>query len=169
MLIQPVLNDNNVELEESIERAIHGRSEGEEVQVVVRDGYVNLLGWVDGIQEKKAIGLMVEAIPGVRMVTNHVHIKPWQEGGVNLASPAFPGLNDVELEKAIEQEIRGRGKKQSVQVVVRNGYVNLLGWVDNLEDKKAIGLMVEGTAGVRTVTNHIHVKSWEEKRNFTHF
>ncbi len=169
MVIQPVLKLKDVELEETIVRSIHVCGTGGEIQVVVKDGYVNLIGWVEDFEEKKAIGLMVEKIPGVKIVTNHVHIKPWQEGGVQMATHPFLNIKDVELEKTIDREIRDSGKKQSVQVVVRNGYVNLLGWVDKLEDKKEIGLIVEATAGVRTVTNHLHLKTWEEKRNFNHF
>ncbi len=83
----------------------------------------------------------------------------------------LPFLNqkDVELEATVSRAILSRGKAGAVQVVIRDGYVHLLGWVDRLEEKREINQTVEAIPGVRIVTNHIHVKPWEEKRNFTHF
>ncbi len=81
----------------------------------------------------------------------------------------FLNLKDVELEETIERAIGSRGKSGAVQVVVRDGYVNLLGWVDKAQEKRDITPMVEAIPGVRIVTNHIHVKPWEEKRNLNHF
>ena len=86
-----------------------------------------------------------------------------------MATLPFLNLKDVELEETIDRAIRSREKPGAVQVVVKDGYANLLGWVDQLQEKRAITLMVEAIPGVRIVTNHIHVKAWEEKRNFVHF
>ncbi len=86
-----------------------------------------------------------------------------------MATLLFLDLKDVELEEKIGQAIRSREKPGAVQVVVKDGYVHLLGWVDKLQEKKDLTPMVEAIPGVRMVINHIHVKSWEEKRNFAHF
>jgi osmotically-inducible protein OsmY len=86
-----------------------------------------------------------------------------------MATLEFFTQKDAHLEETIEQAIRARGKHPAVQVVVRDGYVNLLGSVDSLEEKRAIGAMVETIPGVQIVTNHIRPKTWQEKRTPGHF
>jgi osmotically-inducible protein OsmY len=86
-----------------------------------------------------------------------------------MATLQFLNAKDVELEEAICKAVRDRGKHPKIQVVVRGGYVHLLGGVDSVDEKKEIDGMVEAIPGVQMVTNHIHVQPREEKRNFTHF
>jgi|GEM_PF-2187493 len=78
-------------------------------------------------------------------------------------------INDLELEDEICRTLRERGLKTHVLVVARNGYINLLGRVENRAVKKEIGALVEGLPGVLIVTNHIRVDPWEEKRSHLHF
>jgi len=83
----------------------------------------------------------------------------------------LPSLDpkNADLEEAIRRVIRDNGNPQKIQVVARDGYVNLTGSVDRLEAKKKIGALVESVPGVQIVTNHIHVIAWEEKRGPSHF
>ncbi len=81
----------------------------------------------------------------------------------------FLNPRDVELEETIGLAILNPGKRQKVRVIVRDDYVNLLGQVESSEEKRGIESMVRAFPEVRIVTNHIHVKSWEEKLDFSHF
>jgi osmotically-inducible protein OsmY len=71
----PSLLIKDAELEATINRAIGARGNPHKIEVMVRDGYVHLLGWVDRLEEKKQIEATVEAIPGVRIVTNRIRAK----------------------------------------------------------------------------------------------
>jgi hypothetical protein len=83
--------------------------------------------------------------------------------------PQFPGSKDAELEKTVYRFLRENGLKRKLQVVVRDGYVNLMGWVADQEEKRRMGDLVESVPGVRMVTNHIHIEPWVEKRGLIHF
>ena len=68
-------------MEEEISRVIQDKGNCSQVINVVKGGYVNLLGYVDGLDVKKNIGSLVEKIPGVEMVTNHIRLKPFEAQG----------------------------------------------------------------------------------------
>ncbi len=71
----------DVLMEDEISRIILDRGKCSQVINVVRGGYVNLLGYVDGLDVKKNIGSLVQEVPGVEMVTNHIRIKPFEVQG----------------------------------------------------------------------------------------
>ncbi len=77
--------------------------------------------------------------------------------------------DDIELEKAVFQAIQERGSFPTVGVAVKDGYVNLWGWVDGVESKKMMSELVGAVPGVQMVTNHIRVLPWLEKREGAHF
>ncbi len=78
-------------------------------------------------------------------------------------------FKDAELEMEIQKALHDSGKPAEVQAIARDGYIHLVGWANNLEHKRWLGSMVERIPGVRLVTNHLHVKPWEEKRGKLHF
>ena len=71
----------DTQMEDEISRIIQDRGKCFQVFNVVRGGYVNLLGYVDGLDVKKNIGSLVQEIPGVEMVTNHIRLKPYERQG----------------------------------------------------------------------------------------
>jgi osmotically-inducible protein OsmY len=71
----------DVQMEEKISRIIQDRGKCSQVFNVVRGGYVNLMGYVDGSDVKKSLATLVEEIPGVEMVTNHIRLKPFEGQG----------------------------------------------------------------------------------------
>ena len=75
MVTLPFSENKDTCLEEAIRGALQQRGFGQRLHVVTRDGYVHLLGLVDALEEKKKIGAIVEGVPGVRMVTNHLHLR----------------------------------------------------------------------------------------------
>jgi hypothetical protein len=81
----------------------------------------------------------------------------------------FSGSKDAELEISVCRFLQKNGLKHKVQVVARDGYVNLAGWIAGREKKRRIGDLVESVPGVRMVTNHIRMEPWVEKRNLIHF
>jgi osmotically-inducible protein OsmY len=81
----------------------------------------------------------------------------------------FSGSKDTELEKAVGRFLREKGSKHKVQVVARDGYVNLVGWAADPGEKRRIAELVESVPGVRMVTNHIRIEPWVEKRGLIHF
>lgn len=68
-------NHKDDDLEQGIARALQGKVAC--LNVVVKDGYVNLSGNVDHPAAKKAVASLVEGITGVRMLTNHIRFVPW--------------------------------------------------------------------------------------------
>jgi hypothetical protein len=81
----------------------------------------------------------------------------------------FSGSDDAELEISVCRFLQENGLKHKVQIVARDGYVNLAGWVAGAGDKRRIGGLVESVPGVRMVTNHLRLEPWVEKRNLIHF
>ena len=73
------------------------------------------------------------------------------------------------LEEKIQHTLSEKGLAQPFYVVAREGYVHLIGGVNNLEEKSRVGSWVETIPGVQMVTNHLHVKPWDEKRLKGHF
>ena len=71
----------DIQMEDEISRVIQDKGKCSQVINVVRGGYVNLLGYVDGLDMKKNIGSLVQEIPGVEMVTNHIRLKPYEGQG----------------------------------------------------------------------------------------
>jgi predicted transcriptional regulator len=67
------------------------------------------------------------------------------------------------LQKAIQDEI----KKQSwinatyVSFMVNNGVVELMGFVDTVEQQSALQVLVEGVPGVKKVVGNVRRRTWE--------
>ena len=81
MATSQILKPTDRELEEAIARVIEEKGLYRKVEALVKDGYVHLLGLVDGLEMKKKISESVEAVSGVRIVTNHIRVLPWVEKG----------------------------------------------------------------------------------------
>jgi len=70
----------DVQMEEDIHRKLIALGKKFWIQVIARDGYVHLFGFVDGFQQKKEITGIVESFPGVRIVTDHLRIELMEMG-----------------------------------------------------------------------------------------
>lgn len=72
------------------------------------------------------------------------------------------------IEEAIAQSIRrklGEDQRtcgQTIDVIVNNGDIFLVGWCDNEEEKLAAEFIVEGTYGVRSVVDNIRVRHFAQ-------
>lgn len=76
MNVRENLEQENVRLEEEVRRYIGQEGQGKKVYVVASAGYIHLAGAVKRSEDKKKIGSLVEKVPGVRMVTNHLRVRP---------------------------------------------------------------------------------------------
>jgi osmotically-inducible protein OsmY len=76
---------------------------------------------------------------------------------------------DAQLEEEIERILWDGDRSFKILAIAKKGYVNLCGYVENLHLKKDIESMVEAVPGVRIVTNHVHVRRLDERRNQAHF
>jgi osmotically-inducible protein OsmY len=66
----------DVQLEKAVDDAISGEGRIYQVVSVAKNGYVRLVGHVEGLEVKKKIEAAVQSVPGVRMVTNHLKTHP---------------------------------------------------------------------------------------------
>ena len=78
LVVDPVKADPE-KLRKSIEQALERRAEreAEKIEVSVRDGVVTLKGRVRTWSEKQAVMGAVSHAPGVREVTDHLFVRPW--------------------------------------------------------------------------------------------
>jgi CBS domain-containing protein len=75
---------------------------------------------------------------------------------VHKAPPPAKG-GDLELRKAVLDELRESGVRSLIDVVVSDGVVHLWGAVESDAEKEALEVAAEGTAGVSRVVNHVGV------------
>jgi osmotically-inducible protein OsmY len=76
---------------------------------------------------------------------------------------------DSQLEAEVKRVLDEKGQDFSIMAIAKQGYVHLCGFVTTTGIKKEIGSMVESIPGVHIVTNHVRIRSWEEKRDAVHF
>ncbi|HVZ80228.1 MAG TPA: BON domain-containing protein [bacterium] len=69
----PQLDPMDEKLEAEIERAADLKAHG--IKVVCRGGWVTLIGQVKDPGSKKALGAEASKVPGVKGVTNRIHIR----------------------------------------------------------------------------------------------
>ena len=69
---QPQSDPKDVELENSISRTIRHMAKG--VRIHVRGGHVTVSGIVDDFGTKRQISQAIQAIGGVREVTNNIRV-----------------------------------------------------------------------------------------------
>ncbi len=67
------------QLEEKVENALPKSATRFPIQVIAKNGKVLLFGFVDTLALKNEIEAVVQSVPGVNIVTNHLRIKPWEE------------------------------------------------------------------------------------------
>jgi osmotically-inducible protein OsmY len=67
-------NPRDVELGNSVSRAIHGMASG--IHVSVKAGHVTVSGVVDDFSEKRDLTSAVQSVAGVKTITNNVRVSP---------------------------------------------------------------------------------------------
>ncbi len=78
MIVRENSEKEDAKLEEDVHKQIGQQELGKKVYVVASGGHVHLAGAVERSEEKNRIGSLVEKVPGVRTVTNHLRVRPWE-------------------------------------------------------------------------------------------
>ncbi len=125
-----------------------------QVGVIAKEGVVTLTGHVPAYAEKHAAEEVTKRVHGVRGVANEIEVRPGQPSlydDEEIASAAVHGL-----------QWDARVPHQNIQVLVERGWVTLDGTVEHQFEKKAADRVLHHLAGIRGITNAIHVLPQKE-------
>src|ERR1700730_18016061 len=117
------------------------------------EGYnVTLYGQVVRPSLKADAENVVKHIEGVEHVDNKIEVLPPSPMDDRLRIQLFHAIYGYEtLQKY------ALGVQKPIQIIVKNGHVNLEGVVDNEADKNAAGIRANGVPGIFSVTNNLQV------------
>jgi hyperosmotically inducible protein len=119
------------------------------------NGYtVTLTGEVVNPSLKSDAGNAVKHIEGVEKVINNIEILP-------------PSSMDNQIRREEYRKIYsapslfryGIGNLQSIHIIVKNGHVTLVGYVDNQTDKNVAGMQAKSVPNVFSVKNDLLVRN----------
>ena len=129
------------------------------VNVLVRDGEVDLTGQVNQPFKKADLGRLAQSVPGVRGVTNELKVLP---------TSFFDDRIRLQVARAIYRDpVLSRYGIQAIppiHIIVDDGHVTLEGVVNNEMEKNVAGLRA-GQAGLSfgEVTNNLRVENPSKK------
>jgi len=144
--------------DEAIERAARRELDADpavdrtEVDLTVSEGIAQLTGRVDDLLAKKRAERIVEAVRGVRAVSNRLYVDV-------IDKPAS------QLETAIESAyaLDPAAESYDIDVHADEGRVVLSGTVDSWPEKELAIRIAEGVSGVREVVDEIEVQYEDER------
>jgi hyperosmotically inducible protein len=116
------------------------------------NGNVVLSGEVTNPVVKRDAGRVVKTIEGVEHVDNQIRVLPASFFDNGLRIRLFRTIyGDPALEKY------ALGVNKSIRIIVDNGHVTLIGFVDNQTDKNIAGIRANGVPGIFSVDNQLQV------------
>jgi len=129
-------------IKRDVENAVLGYSRCtvfDAVGVEVRDGVVTLRGSVKEPYRKNDIQSRVARIAGVRAVRNEIAVQPLSFNDDRLRAELFRKIygGDVLVNASLADP--------PVRIVVTNGHVTLLGYVNSLVERQQVGALARGT------------------------
>ena len=116
------------------------------------NGNVTLMGEVTNPTLKKDAGNVVKKVEGVEHVDNQIKVLPvsFFDNGLRVrlfrTIYGYPVLQRYAL-----------GVNKPIRIIVNNGHVTLIGYVDNQADKNIAGIRANGVPGVFSVDNQLEV------------
>jgi hyperosmotically inducible protein len=116
------------------------------------NGVVTLNGEVTNPTLKGDAGNVVKHVAGVESVNNQIEVLPvsFFDNGLRVrlfrTIYGYPTLQRYSL-----------GVNKPIRIIVKNGHVTLLGYVDNNADKVIAGIRANGVPGVFSVDNQLQV------------
>ena len=119
---------------------------------VDENGEVTLMGDVTNPTLKNDAGNVVKRISGVERVDNKIQVLPvsFFDNGLRVklfrTIYGYPVLQRYAL-----------GVNKPIRIIVNNGHVTLIGYVDNEADKNIAGIRANGVPGVFSVDNQLKV------------
>ncbi|WP_165825366.1 BON domain-containing protein [Pedobacter yonginense] len=124
------------------------------IEVVANEGIVTLSGMVDSYVKKRTAEYVAAKVPGVLAVAEKIDVKFGDE--------------DAKTDEALAAEVLSALRfcpnliKDSINVLVENGYVTLNGKVNWFAQKEEAERSIHHLAGVRMITNNISIRSESE-------
>ena len=172
MLIQPILGPGPLGAQQGMNNQKGARNSDEWIKKEVRHelltlpwysvfdylaysvngNEVTLLGQVGQPTLKSDAENAVKHIEGVEKVNNQIEVLP--------TSPMDDQIRRAEYRAIYSQDLLSRygvGNLQSIHIIVKNGHVNLEGFVDSQQDKDAATLYAKSVPNVFSVDNHLIV------------
>ncbi len=144
----------DIELDRTITEELRWdpRVEGLEIGVTVRNAVATLTGTVQSHAARAAAGTAALRIHGVRAVANELLVKP---------AGAY-ARSDTKICKAIIQMVRWHSEIPSnrIRVLVKDGWVFLIGDVDQHHQRMAAEELVRRLVGVKGVTNNLKITNF---------
>jgi hyperosmotically inducible periplasmic protein len=123
------------------------------INVDVRNGQVQLNGFVDSTAEKEAAAKAARSVSGVRGVDNNLEVK----AGTRTAGEVLDdGMITAKVKTALIAD--SRTKAHQIEVTTNSGIVQLGGFVDSAEAKAAANEVAKSVSGVKDVHNELAVK-----------
>jgi hyperosmotically inducible protein len=116
------------------------------------NGNVTLMGQVTNPTLKSDAGNVVKKVEGVEHVDNQIQVLPvsFFDNGLRVrlfrTIYGYPVLQRYAL-----------GVNKPIRIIVNNGHVTLIGFVDNEADKNIAGIRANGVPGVFSVDNQLKV------------
>lgn len=116
----------------------------ERIRSTVSDGWVTLEGGVDSLQQQMDAADAIRKLPGVRGVTNQIHV-------------IGPRIEPQVVRKSIEEALERRAARdaQRISVQVDDGTVTLSGAVHDWAEETAVLDAVAHAPGVHSVKNQL--------------
>ncbi len=126
------------------------RVQPNEIGIMVKDGIVTLMGWVDSYWKKVAAEEAARRVRGVKAIANDIEVR----------LPGSAERTDTDLAKAVLNALRWEAAipADKLDVTVSHGWVTLKGEVEYGFQKRLAERVVERLSGVKGVTNLITVK-----------
>lgn len=119
-----------------------------DISVAVHDNIVSLGGFVHSYMEKIAAEKAAKRVYGIKAVANDIEVKL----GIERSDPEI-------AREAVEALQRSYSvPDENIKVTVKNGQIVLEGNVDWYYQRQAAESVTRDLAGVKSVTNQIHVK-----------
>jgi hyperosmotically inducible protein len=123
------------------------------IDLEVHQGEVQLNGFVGSAAEKAAAAATVQKVAGVHSVRNNLEIQ-------NTARTGGEVLDDTVITTKVKAALiaDSRTKGYQIEVQTNKGEVQLGGFVDSPNARKAAQEIAQSVSGVQSVTNSLEVK-----------
>ncbi len=123
------------------------------IDVETRNGEVQLNGFVGSSQEKADAAATARRIAGVTNVRNNLEVQTEHRSGGEVIDDA---VITTKVKAALIAD--NRTKAHQIEVAVSKGEVQLGGFVDSANAKKAAAEVAASIMGVKSVSNDLQVK-----------
>lgn len=142
--------DEQIQKDAMAELEWDARVQPSEIGVVVKNGVVTLIGWVDSFTQKWAAEDAAHRIRGVTAVANDIEVR----------LPASSERSDADIAEAAVRALEWDDfvPVEKIEVTVSKGWITLKGEVEWQYQKQEAVQVVRRLSGVKGVTNLITLK-----------